>query len=374
MKQLARVFVLALVVAAAAPQSAFAASTPVCTITGTSADDVLVGTPGKDVICGLGGNDTISGGGGNDVINGGAGNDTIEGGNGNDKIDGGAGKDLILGEAGRDAITGGAGNDMLSGGAGKDTIATNQGNDTCQWDSTDLMKDSCKFDKTAPTVTFLPQPHQVLVAGRTALFSWRASDSSTVEQSWVSIGGPSGWVTDWCGFVIDAQLVGGTAQNGDYAVACNIPQSAPNAEYTLFYSARDLMGNISSTSSSQFFVVDGSNDVSAPTFESISAPAQVQVGATFEISWASADETDVAYSGIYLANAGSSFGDGTSLYASAAGPVESECSDLKHCTYRQKFVVGANAPTSTYSVWSTTSDSIGNKNFVQTDVLIDVVG
>jgi len=75
----------------------------VCTLTGTSGDDVLSGTSGDDVICGFGGDDTISGLGGRD------------------RLVGGSGADILTGGGGRDRLLGERGDDRLDGGNGRDT-------------------------------------------------------------------------------------------------------------------------------------------------------------------------------------------------------------------------------------------------------------
>ncbi|MEO8476343.1 MAG: calcium-binding protein [Actinomycetota bacterium] len=156
---------------------------PVCTITGTSGNDLLIGTPGDDVICGLGGKDTLKGRGGNDDLRGGGGNDTVYPGTGDDLVDGGAGTDRVsysdlkakvtvnlsrsstggaagsdmlrlieratgtkyadtlkgnthannlIGLAGNDSIFGLKGNDVLDGGTGTDSLDGGPGTDTCK--------------------------------------------------------------------------------------------------------------------------------------------------------------------------------------------------------------------------------------------------
>lgn len=87
--------------------------TTVCTLIGTSGDDVLTGTPSDDVTCGLGGNDRITGGGGRDLLIGGAGDDIL---------DGGEADDTLEGEAGNDRIVPSWGDDVVAGGPGWDTI------------------------------------------------------------------------------------------------------------------------------------------------------------------------------------------------------------------------------------------------------------
>jgi hypothetical protein len=350
-----------------------AAENPACTIVGTAGDDVLTGTSGKDVICGLAGNDIIDGLGGNDVIYGGAGNDTIKGGSGNDLLFGDSGKDLIAGEAGRDTISGGAGNDMLSGGPNKDTITTNQGNDACQWDSSDVVKDTCKFDRTKPVVTASASANQSIEAGTTPNFTWKAADASGIDTSWISIGGPSGWITNWCEFIVTGQRVQGNAQKGAYSASCAIPKSAPNLTYTVFINSRDYMGNYATVKSFDFQVFGGTADAVAPTFDIVSAPTQVQPGATFEISWSSSDETDVAYSGVFWAYSDSNFSNGTVLYVAAADSPIATCSNSQNCSYVQTFLVNPDAPVSTYTLWATRADSLGNKAFDRTAVTIDII-
>lgn len=112
---------------------------PVCTISGTSADDTLTGTSGDDVICGgdgqdvidgLGGNDVIYGGAGFDVVIGGVGNDTIYGDGEDDELFGGDGDDILYGSFGLDRLDGGAGADQLYGEADNDELAGGDGADT----------------------------------------------------------------------------------------------------------------------------------------------------------------------------------------------------------------------------------------------------
>jgi hypothetical protein len=381
-----------------------------CTITGTSGDDILNGTNGRDVICGLGGNDLIQAGAGNDVIYGGFGNDKILGGQGTDTIygeagddslvgedqadviDGGFGKDQIFGgagndtlsgkdqndfirgEAGNDKISGGAGNDMLSGGLGKDSILSNEGKDTCEWDRTDFMNGPCKFDKAAPVITTLGERAQRVEAGTTAYFRWKASDSSGVEESWLNIGGASGWVTKWCGFVVKSELVKGTTSNGEFEAKCDIPKTAPNLEYSVFLSSRDYMGNMArSDSAITFEVYGGSSDTVAPTFEYLSQKIVVKAGASFEISWRSTDATDVGYSGVYFASEGYSFVDGGGIqYISSEEPQRKISGDDKDCIYSQRFSVHQDSPPGSYTLWSTRTDSLGNKAFDKTDISVEV--
>lgn len=382
---------------------------PKCTITGTAGDDILTGTARNDVICGLGGNDLIKAGAGNDTIYGGAGYDKIAGGAGADTIygeagndtligegqadviDGGAGKDQIFGgsgndnllgqgqddfirgEDGNDKISGGAGNDMISGGKGRDSITTDLGNDTCAWDRSDVMKDVCKLDNVAPRITPTGSTTQRYEAGTTAYFRWKATDSSGIEEAWLSIGGASGWVTKWCGFIVTSQLVEGTSKNGVFEAKCDIPKTAPNLEYSVFLSSRDYMGNISTSDSAiTFEVFGGSSDTAAPTFELLSKPDEVRAGEFFEITWRSTDETDV-YATLYFALNGASFSDGFVTYVSNQSNALLISGNDKEGVYRQKFLVSPEAPAADYTLWSSRADSLSNKVFDKSDILVKVV-
>jgi len=358
--------------AAIQPTPASAADARKCTITGTAGNDVLAGTAGNDVICGLGGDDIIQGGKGNDVIYAGAGNDKVIGGDGADTIYGEAGADAIFGDNGNDKLSGGPARDLISGGAGKDNISDSQSTDTCAWDPADIQG-KCKFDRTAPSITPMFGGETRFAAGTTATFSWRATDSSGIEDSWLTIGGPSGWVTKWCDFVVPSKRVEGDAKNGVYSAKCDIPQTAPNLTYSAFLSSRDYMGNVATSAQGiDFSVYGGSSDVDAPTFEFLSGPSSVSAGSKFEVSWHSTDATDVGFSGIYFAYQEYSFSNGFVSYVSATGPNKKISGTDKDCVFSQEFTVNADAPASYYTLWSTRADSLGNKAFDKTAIQIAI--
>ena len=122
-------------------------SAAVCTITGTSGNDIIRGTPGDDVICAVGGNDIVYGGGGNDAIYGGRGNDILRGEGGNDRLSGGDGDDQVIGGEGNDRLSGGPGRDVLSGQDGRDYLNTRdnvRGNDIANGGA---GADSCEIDR-----------------------------------------------------------------------------------------------------------------------------------------------------------------------------------------------------------------------------------
>ena len=111
-----------------------------CTLVGTSGDDVLVGTKGDDVICGLDGNDTIKGKKGNDVICGGLGDDNIKGGKGNNILIGGRGDDTIFSKSSTDVLFGNQGKNVLHDQSGKATIVPGSFEEVVYIENSDTSK------------------------------------------------------------------------------------------------------------------------------------------------------------------------------------------------------------------------------------------
>lgn len=388
---------------------AIAEQTP-CTINGTAKSDRINGTSGNDVICGLDGNDIISGLGGNDIIYGGAGNDTlygqqgndqlfgeigndrligdsgqdklfgdlgndsadggndrdwIEGDQGNDNLNGGNADDVIKGEAGIDSITGSSGDDLIDGGASRDTIRSGFGNDNCSKDKSDVHYDSCRFDTQQPEIGMTTAVVRQYAAGSIATFSWNVSDDSGVDFSWASIGGPPGWVTEWCGFAIQARLLSGDAKNGTYGFDCKIPENAVNESYSLFVSAIDLVGNSVHGFSFAFTIVDGQSDNEAPKLLSISAPASTNVGEEIVVGFKLLDESGVESVSTWLLGPERPF-------ISPLNSAELVDGDKVDGKYEQRFRLNKDAPAGDYEIWISLRDKFGNRSFTNTKQIISV--
>jgi hypothetical protein len=383
------------------PSVSSALTPPVCTITGTEKSDRLNGTPGKDIICGLGGNDIINSLGGDDVVYGGAGNDRIfggtgeddifgdagldfidggsgrddiSGGTGNDVITGGSDADLIDGDAGTDNISGGIGDDAINGGAGKDSIRSGAGNDSCSKDSSDVHFDSCKLDIVAPEIGMQTTVVKTFQAGSTIKLNWSVSDSSGVEKTWGSIGGPPGWVT-WCGFGIPGTLISGDRKNGVYQIECKLPERAVNETYSLFVGAVDVLGN-STTNMPQitFTIEGGSEDKAAPAVSKIDMDASSKPGEEFTVVTGVTDETgvNVVY-GWFMKDGGgfASWTDGSS-YVRALGRAELVNGDSKSGVYKQVHRFSSSAPAGTYTLWLSLLDDLGNRSFESTGKKITI--
>jgi hypothetical protein len=392
------------------PAQAFAMSptigaqpVPRCTITGTSRNDVLRGTVRDDVICGLAGNDTIIGGGGNDTILAGDGNDTVDAGVGNDRVDGGNGNDRIIGGNGNDTLTGGAGNDVIDAGAGDDVLNGNTGSDQlnagdgddaltggsdrdrlqpgrgdnrCALDASDTTIGRCLPDTTAPVFAPMALTRSVN-AGETATFEWVVDDESPIQLSWMLISGTPGWI-DWCGFPVIATAVGQVSPAGTpltsttFRVNCSIPTNVVNGEYTVELNAVDVFGNYATPQRIVLMVNSGSNDTTPPEFSQLRASASV-VDRTDDLtfSWLVDDETGIRGTSVWLAyNGGFATSEGAYFaFYTPEGVVIPKDRGVA-MQYTQQIRWNAHATPGTYTVWVSVHDTLGNRDWVKTDVTV----
>jgi len=372
-----------------------------CTITGTNRSETLVGTSGDDVICGLGGKDTIKAGEGNDIVYGGAGNDrvwggtgddeivgnagkdsldggsgndSVHGGSGNDVLGGGNGDDAVLGDEGKDNLLGGNGDDALDGGPGTDGLRSGSGDDTCAHDAADRQFDSCTVDAEAPEIRFSDSNLTGIEAGTTAVFRWVVEDDSGVAMTWAAIGGPPGWITEWCGFAVVAQQIGGTLQSGTYELRCDLPANAVNESYTLFVGASDALGNsVLNWAGFDFTVVGGSSDNRVPEILEIRLPTTVSAGQTFTVEVDVRDESGTA--GVYswfLGAAPDYYSNENGLFIPADGPADLIAGDLTDGTWRQSLTVSQSVIPGEYRLLLSIRDTVGNRAFDTTEYVVTV--
>ena len=339
---------------------------------GGNEEDIIDGQSGNDFLGGGSGSDTLNGGDGIDNLSGGLGDDILNGGSSNDLISGGDDEDLIRGATGNDKIQGGAGDDRIDGGAGKDSISTNAGDDTCRKDKLDVHLDTCSIDITAPEIGVTTTVIREFTAGQEFTLSWLVSDVSGVSKSWASIGGPSGWVTDWCGFAIEADLVDGDSKQGTYQIKCKAPELAPNQTYTLFVSAADMLGN-STLNATQFsfIIVGGSGDTETPEVLGVQAPEKVGYDATFDVVMQVRDESDIKYVYGWFMLEGGGFANKLGIYIPAVGEgPELISGTLKDGSFRQRFQVSKYTPLGKYNLWISVSDVLGNREMVRTETIV----
>ncbi len=388
-----------------------AVAQPACTITGTQRNDVLRGTNRADVICGLGGNDVVYGLGGNDTLIGGAGNDTLHGGPGSDTLRGDGGNDALVGNAGDDALVGGIGNDRLdgqvghdtmngdggtdvliggdgddslNGGSGRDQVRPGSGDNYCVPDGSDTTVGRCRVDRNPPVFAPMALTRSVS-AGQTVVFEWAVEDESPIDISWMFIGGAPGWVTEWCGFAIIATPIAAVASSGSsittttYQVECTIPVNAVNGEYFVEMHAVDVFGNYATAQRLILMVENGSSDDDAPAISELAASATVvRTSDPLTISWRLDDATGINGAVVWMAKDGYSFADPTGLgpyasYTSAEGVVIPDASESGVAMqYTQQIIWNAHAGPGVYTVWMSVRDTLGNRDFIQTNITVEI--
>jgi hypothetical protein len=374
------------------------------TVTGTAGDDVIVATGttgqliraggGNDIICGsagpdrilagdgndtvLSGNgdDVVTAGNGNDIVDAGVGRDNVSGGEGDDVMSGGVGNDRVAGDGGDDRVNGnngsdllvgGSGNDALNGGSSPDVIDPGTGSNACSSDASDSMRGLCVIDITGPVISSIAVP-KVVTAGTTVTFTWRVTDSGGVANTNMRLGGYSGYVTSWCGFVVTANLVSGSAFDGTYQAKCDVPANAVNGSYTLFLMASDSFGNSAgwdASSQFDFSVTDGSSDALPPSVSDLSARVD---GGSVVVRWRATDPSGVAGQSAWLAHNVYSFAstEGPYFVYNAAVLV---AGDALNGVYEQRIDRRQITPSGTFTVWLTVIDTLGNKSFDQTETI-----
>ena len=285
----------------------------ICTVIGTTGNDVLNGTEGNDVICGKGGSDTISGLGGNDtiyagsdpdslmalrsfsqskfdglnvrsavvdssadIINGGDGNDKIYGSDGNDTIFGNAGVDTVSGGAGNDTINGGDENDVLIGDSGNDTIDGGNGINKCSggtnwWLEADVLnRDTCG-DMNSPHLQSVVGPASVDTSSGYVDVEVNISaidDLSGISCIFVVLIGPNNqMIQNGC-----ASRISGDAMSGQFLATLRLPRYSQMGNWRIDVEKDDSsgiqewaqgQGNVNQT---------GVGDTSPPLFSNLTFP------------------------------------------------------------------------------------------------------
>ena len=388
------VVAMALTAVTSAPTSA---ATPTCrgvsativssaaTIVGTPARDVIVvqgGTAhiinagaGNDLICASSGADTINAGAGRDVVFAGAGDDVINGGSGIDVLNGGAGADQIHGSTGADRLAGGFGVDALQGGAGIDSLSAGAGTNFCAADAADVITGSCTIDAKAPQLMAQPILSSSIVAGSTLTFTWNVSDPVGISRTGLKIGGPSGWVTTWCGFAIEGTLVSGTPQDGTYSASCDVPATAVSQEYTAFIDASDVFGSWTQLMDMPFTVVGGTADNVPPVVTNVQVlPSTVTTGQDFIVRYTVTDPSGVAGAIVWLALNGYGFADNTGRgFAEMPSAPVLVSGDIYDGVWELTVRMSSFAPAGEYTVWSSAIDIPGNRAMEQTQATFTVI-
>jgi len=292
---------------------------------------------------------------------------------GNDSAASGLGVEEIFGGSADTSINGGGSDESVGSDLPSDTLTSDPG--PCAGDATEVRSDVCRTDSDGPVIAFLDNTTTEVQAGETAVFRWTVADADGAGESWASIGGPPGWITEWCGFAEPGKVVGGTAFETVFELQCPIPSSAPSQTYTIFIGAVDVFGNPGSeTAQRDFIVIGGSSDTSAPELTGIRAPGSVTPGVPFTIELDVTDESDVV--GVQVWLLGGTFagpeGSYTLFPSSALAPLTAGSSTAG--TYQQEVTAAPYAPPGTYNVWVSLRDSVGNRHFIDSGASVIVEG
>jgi hypothetical protein len=192
-------------------------------------------------------------------------------------------------------------------------------------------------------------------------------------QAAYPVGGPSGWVTNWCGFPIEGTRISGNAQQGTYAVTCDIPETAVNTTYSVFINASDFFGNINYGTSADFTVIGGIADDAEPTVTSVEASSSnLGQGDEFTVTYGATDESGVAFVYGYFYHDGNGVAGAQGIWISPGALSEPVSGNDKDGVWRQSFTVSDFAPAGTYTLYVGRADKYGNRNFTQSEVQITV--
>jgi len=215
-------------------------------------------------------------------------------------------------------------------------------------------------------------------AGTTLVIRFRMTDTSGYQAPVAFIGGPSGWVSNWCGFGVAATRIGGNQSDGEYEISCLVPTSAPSAGYIVQIGCECTFPESSGEPWSvryPFDLVGGSSDSSAPVIASsrINWFGEVAAGSTFSVSTYATDESGIAYvvawvdgpNGRVTNDAGQPWASDMGLETIARnGGVGWE-------QFVQTITLRADAAPGRYRLWFSVGDSIGNRAALYDVTLIE---
>lgn len=217
------------------------------------------------------------------------------------------------------------------------------------------------IDGSRPVISAVQVPPSV-AAGSTATFRWRVVDPDGVSSTGITVGWASGIFTQ-CGFGQSARLESGTLSDGVWVYSCRIPENAVSTTYSVTVDAQDAFANWSSASGPDFVITGGSADSSPPTLESVEVVGVARVGQVLTVRWTLTDTSGIAGAVMWVAGPSGGFTDLTTglryaLYDTME--ITRQCSG-DTCEYTQTVQLSPDAPAGTYALWSSATDTLGNK-------------
>ena len=215
-------------------------------------------------------------------------------------------------------------------------------------------------------------------AGTPLVIRFRMTDTSGYQAPVAFIGGPSGWVSNWCGFGVGAIRVSGDQRNGEYEISCLVPPNAPNAEYIVQIGCECTFPESSEEKwavSYPFSIVGGSSDVSAPVIAStrINWFGEVAAGSTFSVSTYATDESGIAYVVAWVDGPNGRIpNDAGQPWASDMGLETIQRSGgVGWEQFVQTITLRDDASPGRYRIWFSVGDIIGNRDALYSVTLIE---
>jgi len=217
-------------------------------------------------------------------------------------------------------------------------------------------------------------------AGTALVIRFRMTDSSGYQAPVAFIGGPSGWVSNWCGFGVAAVRVSGDQRDGEYEISCLVADNAPSAGYIVQIGCECTFPESSGESWSvryQFDLVGGSSDVRVPVIASsrINWFGEVAAGSTFSVSTYATDESGIAYVVAWVDGPnGRVTNDAGQPWASDMGlDTITRDGGVGWEQFVQTITLRNDAMPGRYRLWFSVGDSVGNRAALYDVTLIEFV-
>ena len=218
-------------------------------------------------------------------------------------------------------------------------------------------------------------------AGTPLVIRFRMTDPSGYQAPVAFVGGPSGWVSNWCGFGVAAIRVSGDQRDGEYEISCLVPTNAPSAGYIVRIGCECTFPDASGDSLSvtyPFDLVGGSSDVRVPEIgrAEITSTGVIRAGSTFEVTTLAKDESGIAYVVAWVDGPNGRIpNDAGQPWASDMGLdsiVRSQAVNGWE-QFVQTITLRDDATPGRYRLWFSVGDSIGNRAALYDVTLIEFV-
>ncbi len=206
-------------------------------------------------------------------------------------------------------------------------------------------------------------------AGTPLVIRFRMTDPSGYQAPVAFVGGPSGWVSSWCGFGVAAIRVSGDQRDGEYEISCLVPTNAPSAGYIVRIGCECTFPDASGDSlfvTYPFDLVGGSNDVRVPEIgrAQITSVGVIRPGGTLEVTTLAKDESGIAYVVAWVDGPnGRTTNDAGQPWASDMGldsVIRSQAANGWE-QFVQTITLRDDATPGSYRLWFSVGDSIGNR-------------